>query len=75
MNLSTKLKAVIFPACLLSLAAYSNPITNINLTSTKNIMADTTAVTALPAASAFERTIDGKQTHLFTMKNKKGNPF
>lgn len=72
MHLSTKLRAVIFPACLLSLAAYSNPITNINLTSTTNIMADTTAVTALPAASAFERTIDGKQTHMFTMKNKKG---
>jgi len=72
MHLSTKLRAVIIPACLFSLAAVSNPITNINLTSTKNIMADTTAVTALPAASAFERTIDGKATHLFTMKNKKG---
>jgi len=33
-------------------------------------MTDTTI--QLPAASGFERTIDGKQTHLYVMKNKKG---
>ncbi|TSD66586.1 galactose mutarotase [Inquilinus sp. KBS0705] len=35
-------------------------------------MTDSTHTAALPAASAFERTIDGKQTHLYVLKNKNG---
>ncbi len=67
------LPAIILPACLLCLAANSFPTNKIIKTSTTKInMTDTTASVALPAASAFERTIDGKQTHLYTMKNKKG---
>jgi aldose 1-epimerase len=68
MHLSIKnLSVLIIPACILSLAAYSSPKTNPN---TKTIMADTNAT--LPLASGFERTIDGKPTHLYVMKNKKG---
>ncbi|TFF39592.1 aldose epimerase family protein [Mucilaginibacter psychrotolerans] len=40
-----------------------------------NTMADTTSTALavkLPEASAFERTIDGKKTELFVLKNKKG---
>src|SRR6187402_482921 len=73
MHLSIKhLPAIIFPACLLSLAAYSNPKINITNTTATIIMADTTTAATLPAASGFERTIDGKQTHLYVLKNKKG---
>jgi aldose 1-epimerase len=36
-------------------------------------MTDSTSITAkLPSASAFEKTINGKQTHLFILKNKNG---
>ncbi|UEG51983.1 galactose mutarotase [Mucilaginibacter daejeonensis] len=35
-------------------------------------MTDSTSATSLPAASAFEKTIDGKQTKLFVLKNSKG---
>lgn len=40
-----------------------------------NTMTDTTTTAStvkLPPASAFEKTIDGKQTHLYTLKNKNG---
>ncbi|HVS93872.1 MAG TPA: aldose epimerase family protein [Mucilaginibacter sp.] len=35
-------------------------------------MKDSIDYTRLPADSAFEKTIDGKQTHLYTLKNKNG---
>ncbi|MBK0379035.1 galactose mutarotase [Mucilaginibacter sp. SD-g] len=35
-------------------------------------MTDTTTTAQLPADSAFEKTIDGKQTHLYILKNKNG---
>ncbi|WP_302899681.1 aldose epimerase family protein [Mucilaginibacter sp. BT774] len=35
-------------------------------------MKDSITYTKLPADSAFEKTIDGKQTHLFVLKNKNG---
>ncbi len=67
MQLSIKnLSALIFPACILSLAVYSQtPKTNATMT-------DKTTQITLPPASGFERTIDGKPTHLYVLKNKKG---
>ena len=63
-NLIKGISLTILPACSLYLAAC-----NQNSTSQKNTtMADSTQTTA----SAFEKTIDGKQTHLFTLKNKNG---
>ncbi|MFA6082961.1 aldose epimerase family protein [Mucilaginibacter sp.] len=45
-------------------------------TKTTTTMTDSTTTTAttpkLPPASAFEKTIDGKQTHLYILKNKHG---
>jgi aldose 1-epimerase len=70
MHLSIKnFPALIFPACILSLMACNQATSTSNATTT---MTDTTTYVALPAASGFERTIDGKQTHLYTMKNKRG---
>lgn len=63
-NLIKSISLTILPACGLYLAAC-----NQNSTSQKNTtMADSTQTTV----SAFEKTIDGKQTHLFTLKNKNG---
>ncbi|WP_235985777.1 aldose epimerase family protein [Mucilaginibacter segetis] len=39
---------------------------------TEATMTDTTTTAQLPADSAFEKTIDGKQTHLYILKNKNG---
>lgn len=43
-------------------------------TTTTTAMKDSTSISygKLPADSAFEKTIDGKQTHLFVLKNKNG---
>jgi aldose 1-epimerase len=60
--------SVILSAGILSLTACNQPSSN---TSTTN-MTDSTKAATLPAASAFERTIDGKPTHLYTLKNAKG---
>lgn len=69
MHLTIKhLSAIILPACILSLASCSQPSSK----NSKTTMADTTAQAALPAASGFEKTIDGKPTHLYVLKNKKG---
>jgi aldose 1-epimerase len=67
MQLSIKnLSALIFPACILSLAVYSQtPQTNTTMT-------DKSTQISLPPSSGFERTIDGKPTHLYVLKNKKG---
>jgi aldose 1-epimerase len=62
------LSALFFPACVLSLVACSQPTSKAN---TKT-MTDTTTHAALPPSSGFERTIDGKPTHLYVLKNKKG---
>jgi aldose 1-epimerase len=43
-----------------------------NKTSTSTTMKDSITYGKLPADSAFEKTIDGKQTHLYTLKNKNG---
>jgi aldose 1-epimerase len=66
MHLSIKkLPALIIPACILSLAVYSQtPKTSTTMTDNAPI--------GIPAAAGFERTIDGKPTHLYVLKNKKG---
>ena len=38
-------------------------------------MKDSITYGQLPADSAFEKTIDGKQTHLYTLKNKNGMEY
>ena len=57
-------------ACSISFAACNQS------TKTTTTMTDSTTTTAttpkLPPASAFEKTIDGKQTHLYVLKNKHG---
>ncbi|MDN3579926.1 aldose epimerase family protein [Mucilaginibacter flavus] len=67
-HLFKNLSLMILPACL-SLAAC-------NQTSTQNkttTMADSTKTDSTKGpAAAFEKTIDGKQTHLYTLKNKNG---
>jgi aldose 1-epimerase len=62
------LLAIILPAALLSLGACNQSSTKNNSTT----MTDTAKHAQLPAASAFEQTIDGKQTHLYVLKNKSG---
>jgi aldose 1-epimerase len=43
-----------------------------NKTTTSTTMKDTITYGKLPADSAFEKTIDGKHTHLYILKNKSG---
>lgn len=43
-----------------------------NKTTTNTTMKDSITYGHLPADSAFEKTVDGKQTHLYTLKNKNG---
>jgi aldose 1-epimerase len=43
-----------------------------NKKSATNMTDSTTATPKLPQASGFERTIDGKKTHLYILKNKNG---
>src|ERR1041385_4982034 len=43
-----------------------------NHTDTSKNMKDSITYEKLPADSAFEKTVDGKQTHLFVLKNKNG---
>jgi len=59
--------AAMLAAGLLSLSA-CNQTTNKQSTN----MTDSTTVGQLPAASGFEKTIDGKQTKLYILKNTKG---
>jgi aldose 1-epimerase len=61
------LSALILPTCILTLAACNQPASK-----TSTTMTDSTAQVALPSAAAFEQTIDGKPTHLYTLKNAKG---
>jgi aldose 1-epimerase len=58
--------ALIIAAGVLSLSACNQSSSN------NSTMTDTTQNAKLPAASAFEKTIDGKQTHLFVLKNARG---
>jgi aldose 1-epimerase len=45
---------------------------NNSQTTTNTNMKDSITYGKLPADSAFEKTVDGKQTHLFVLKNKNG---
>src|ERR1700761_7846209 len=61
---------VILPACMLAFAACKQ---SANKTTTPTTtMTDTTNQTGLPPAKGFEKTIDGKQTHYYVLKNKNG---
>jgi aldose 1-epimerase len=56
-------------ACMVMLGACNQ---SNNKTSTSTTMKDTMTYGKLPADSAFEKTVDGKQTHLYILKNKNG---
>src|SRR5476651_1918374 len=68
-SLFNSLSAIFLPVCILSLAACNQSATK---TSTASTMTDSTTSATLPASSGFEKTIDGKQTHLYILKNKNG---
>src|SRR3569623_195001 len=53
----------------IALSACNRPA---NKTTTNTTMKDSITYGHLPADSAFEKTIDGKQTHLYTLKNRSG---
>src|ERR1700760_264819 len=55
--------------CLVALAACNQ---SNNKTTTSTTMKDAITYGKLPADSAFEKTVDGKQTHLYILKNKNG---
>jgi len=60
--------ALVLSAALLSLGACNQAST-----SNQQKMTDSTSQQAkIPDSSGFEKTIDGKQTHLYTLKNKNG---
>ncbi|HEY8782328.1 MAG TPA: aldose epimerase family protein [Mucilaginibacter sp.] len=61
--------AIFLPACILSLAACNQPTKN---TSASSTMTDSPLPATTPASSGFEKTIDGKQTHLYILKNQNG---
>jgi aldose 1-epimerase len=64
-NLSLGLLSV----CIAALGACKQ---STNKTSTTTTMKDSIIYGKLPDNSAFEKTVDGKQTHLFVLKNKNG---
>src|SRR5450432_48635 len=55
--------------CILSLAACNSPASK---TSTQTVMTDSESDAALQSASVFYKTIDGKQSHFYALKNKNG---
>ncbi|MDB5153745.1 MAG: galactose mutarotase [Mucilaginibacter sp.] len=59
----------VLSACITVLGACNQPT---NKTSTSTTMKDSMTYGKLPADSAYEKTIDGKQTHLYILKNKNG---
>ena len=61
--------AIFLPVCILSLAACNQ---SAKKTSTDLTMTDSTAQVTLPPSAGFEKTIDGKQTHLYKLTNKNG---
>jgi aldose 1-epimerase len=70
MKLILKKPLVLFlSACIISLAACNQSATK---TSSASNMTDSTTNVTLPPSSGFEKTIDGKKTHFYTLKNKNG---
>lgn len=69
MNLAFKNLSVIFlPASILFMTACNQSSTP----KTTTTMTDSTTQAALPDTSAYAKTINGKQTHLYILKNKHG---
>jgi aldose 1-epimerase len=64
-NLLKPVLSLMLPACLLTISACNN-------TSTKNTNMTDSLQAKLPSKSAFEKTIDGKKTDLYILKNAKG---
>jgi aldose 1-epimerase len=69
-NLFKNLSVIVLPACMLCIAA-CNHSANKNSTTTST-MTDSITHATLPPSTGFEKTIDGKQTHLYLLKNKNG---
>ena len=65
----SNLSLALLSACVVLMGACKQSATK---TDTSTIMKDSITYGKLPADSAFEKTIDGKQTHLFVLKNKNG---
>jgi len=61
--------AIFLPVCALYLAACNQ---SAKKSTTASTMTDSSASVILPPSSGFEKTIDGKQTHLYILKNKNG---
>jgi aldose 1-epimerase len=59
----------LLPVCILYLAACNQ---SAKKTSTASTMTDSTSTATTPSPSGFEKTIDGKQNHLYILKNKNG---
>jgi len=68
-NLFKNFSVVILPVCILSITACNH---SANKNSSTSTMTDSTTSAILPPSTGFEKTIDGKQTHLYILKNKKG---
>jgi aldose 1-epimerase len=64
-----KLPVIFLTLCILSLAACKQPSSK---TATNSNMTDSTTQVTLPPPAGFEKTIEGKQTHLYILKNKNG---
>jgi len=61
--------AIVLPVCILSLAACNQAA---KTTAPASNMTDSTTQAILPSSKGFEKTVDGKRTHLYTLKNKNG---
>ncbi len=68
MNLIKNISAIILPACIFTMAACNQSSTDKKTTT----MTDSTTNAALPDTAAYSKTINGKQTHLYILKNKHG---
>lgn len=67
MNLLKNLSAILLPACILAISACNQSSTDKKNTT----MTDSTSH-VLPDTAAYAKTINGKQTHLYILKNKHG---
>ncbi|SHM16016.1 aldose epimerase family protein [Mucilaginibacter sp. OK098] len=63
-----KLPVILLPACMIYFTACNQPA---NKTSTTT-MTDSTTRASLPPAKGFEKTVNGRQSHFYLLKNKNG---
>ena len=68
-SLFKKLPVFLLPACGLYLSACNQ---SAHKTTAASTMKDSNTQITMPPSSGFEKTIDGKQTHLYILKNKSG---